>query len=139
MKERQVKILVQRQDSRILSVPCEKEETYHDWEIPQGVVQEGETDEDAVERILKTKTGCQTQAIVFLFEDEQDGMKTICYDVTWNWKDYQRKKRRGEDVPKIEWQKPEVLTQGPDGDFNFKMFNFMGIDFTLAVDDVMAI
>jgi ADP-ribose pyrophosphatase YjhB (NUDIX family) len=128
-----VRALVQRQNKTVLAIP-DPENNEH-FVIPGGDVAEGETPEQACERHLREQTGLKMTAAVYLFEDEEDGDTTVAYDIEY---EVPRHRRYREQVSEdAKFVGPVHITAGRQGEYNHKLMDLCGIDWTDIVDDVM--
>lgn len=97
-----------------------------EWGLPGGKVDPGETCSEAAVRELYEETGLRASNLEFVFGDDNHGdvtywTATYTADVEGNPRD--------SDEGHVKWVEPIVLTRGPFGEYNKKLFTMLGIDF----------
>jgi hypothetical protein len=130
-----VRVLIQTQRGKVLTVhsheTTESGEKKCVFNIPCGVINEGESLVDAAKRVLKEQTGLVPADIIQIYQADEDGVDTITVDTDI-------KKRRDvihTDDVMIDFTGVKHLVNGPQGEYNRGLFTMLGMDFSVSPDE----
>ncbi len=121
--KRAVCFFYQRDDGLILAVSRKTDRTK--FGLPGGKVDPGETDAEAIAREVQEETGLKVNDLKVLFVNECEG--TVVYHTKTYFAGTIEGKIHTDEPLDIAWVSPQVLLDGPFGDYNRKLFECVGV------------